>query len=118
MARLTTTERDALPDSEFAIPDKREFPIEDKAHQIAAERLLGRAVKHGSVTTAEAKMVKRKARARLGKRADMTMPGQEMQDADDMPATGNNLGKYLHPRKNRDTQRLVGVSSMKMPGGR
>lgn len=42
MSRLTAKERNALPDSTFAGPD-RSFPIPDKAHAIAAERLVGRA---------------------------------------------------------------------------
>ena len=33
MAKLTTAERNKLPDSDFAEPSKRKYPIEDKAHQ-------------------------------------------------------------------------------------
>lgn len=36
MARLTTKERNALPDSDFAIPDEREYPIKDHGHAVAA----------------------------------------------------------------------------------
>ena len=32
MATLTAAERNALPDSEFALPDKREYPIHDESH--------------------------------------------------------------------------------------
>ena len=32
MATLTAAERDALPNSEFALPDKREYPIHDEGH--------------------------------------------------------------------------------------
>jgi hypothetical protein len=32
MATLTAAERKALPDSEFALPDKREYPIHDESH--------------------------------------------------------------------------------------
>lgn len=32
MARLTTQERKNLPDKDFALPGKRAYPIEDKAH--------------------------------------------------------------------------------------
>jgi len=37
MARLTTAERNALPDSEFAIPSQRKYPINDAAHAANAE---------------------------------------------------------------------------------
>ena len=36
MARLTKEERDALPDSEFAIPERREYPIPDRTHAVDA----------------------------------------------------------------------------------
>lgn len=39
MAKLTTSERNSLPNSAFAIPEKREYPIEDKSHAVAAMRL-------------------------------------------------------------------------------
>jgi hypothetical protein len=32
MAKLTTATRDALPDSAFAIPEKRAYPIPDRSH--------------------------------------------------------------------------------------
>lgn len=37
MARLTTAERNALPDSAFADPKHRRFPMEDADHREAAE---------------------------------------------------------------------------------
>jgi hypothetical protein len=40
MARLTKAKRDALPDSDFAGPN-RTFPIEDAAHRKAAVMLSG-----------------------------------------------------------------------------
>lgn len=36
MARLTTAQRNALPSSDFAIPSKRAYPIEDAGHRKAA----------------------------------------------------------------------------------
>lgn len=32
MARLTTAERDALPASDFAIPESRDYPIQNASH--------------------------------------------------------------------------------------
>lgn len=43
MARLTAAERRNLPASDFADPKNRRFPIEDRAHAIAAERESGHA---------------------------------------------------------------------------
>jgi hypothetical protein len=36
VAKLTTEERNALPDSDFAIPERREYPIHNRAHAIDA----------------------------------------------------------------------------------
>jgi hypothetical protein len=66
MARLTTAQRKKLPSSTYALPGKK-FPMPDKAHAIAAERLVGRSVKAGNITPAQAAIVKRKAKAKLGK---------------------------------------------------
>lgn len=40
MARLTTDERKDLPDSDFALPEKREFPLNDEEHGRKAIQLL------------------------------------------------------------------------------
>ena len=40
MARLTTQERKNLPNSDFALPDKREFPIQNEEHGRKAIQLL------------------------------------------------------------------------------
>lgn len=68
MAKLSTAERNALPDSAFALPGRR-FPIQDKAHQVAAERLIGRAKAAGSVSSKEVATVKSKAASALHKKA-------------------------------------------------
>ena len=65
MARLTAAKRNALPDSDFAGPN-RTFPVEDKAHQIAAKRLVGRSVKAGNTSKSGAAKIKAKANKRLG----------------------------------------------------
>lgn len=45
MAKLTTEDRKELPDSEFALPEKREYPIPDHGHAVAA---LSEVEQHGS----------------------------------------------------------------------
>lgn len=44
MAELKTKQRNALPDSAFALPKKRAFPISDKAH---ARNALARVAQFG-----------------------------------------------------------------------
>lgn len=66
MARLTAKARKAIPSKDFAGPG-RSFPIENKAHAVAAERLVGRAVKSGSVTLAQAQKIRARAARKLGK---------------------------------------------------
>lgn len=64
MAKLTTQQRKALPSKTFALPGRR-FPIPDKAHAVAAERLVGRSLKAGNITPSQAATVRRKAKAKL-----------------------------------------------------
>lgn len=45
MAKLKTATRNALPSSDFALPGKRAYPIEDKAH---ARNALARAAQHAT----------------------------------------------------------------------
>jgi hypothetical protein len=52
-ARLTAARRDALPDIAFALPDRREFPINDAAHVRNAAARLEAAHNDGRVTDAE-----------------------------------------------------------------
>jgi len=66
MAKLSTAQRKKLPSSTFAGPN-RSFPIPDKSHAVAAERLVGRALKAGSINAVQAARIKAKARAKLGK---------------------------------------------------
>lgn len=66
MSKLTAAGRRALPNNQYAGPG-RTFPIPDKSHAVAAERMVGRSVKAGNITPAQAKTIKAKARAKLGK---------------------------------------------------
>ena len=65
MAVLSSGQRAKLPSSDFAGPG-RSFPIPDKAHAIAAERLVGRAEAHGSINAEQAAHIKAVARKKLG----------------------------------------------------
>lgn len=43
MAKLFAAKRNALPKSDFALPGKRAFPINDKTHAVQALRMKGHA---------------------------------------------------------------------------
>ena len=66
MAKLSTASRNSLADSVFALPG-RKFPIPDRSHAVAAERLVGRSLKAGNITPAQAATVRSKANRKLGK---------------------------------------------------
>lgn len=55
MSKLSYKERQRLPDSDFAIPSKRKYPIENKAH---ARNALARVAQKG--TPSEIKEVRMK----------------------------------------------------------
>lgn len=67
MARLSTKQRKAMKPSEFALPAKRAFPIEDKTHAEKALQLAPRARKAGNITAAQERTIEAKAKAKLGK---------------------------------------------------
>jgi len=67
MAELDTNERKHLPDSAFAEPDQRKYPIEDKAHARNAKARASQAVKAGRMSKAEEARIDRKADAVLKK---------------------------------------------------
>lgn len=59
MAKLPAKKRKRLPDSSFAVPSKRKYPVDTKAR---ARNALARVAQHG--TPAEKKRVKAKVRKR------------------------------------------------------
>ena len=67
MAELNTEKRDKLPDKAFAEPDKRAYPVEDKAHARNAKARASQAEKAGRMSKAEEKRIDKKADAVLNK---------------------------------------------------
>jgi len=67
MAELKTDDRKKLPKSEFAEPDKRKYPIEDKAHAGNAKARASQAVKAGRMSKTEEAKIDKKADAVLKK---------------------------------------------------
>ena len=67
MAELNTSDRKKLPKSKFAEPDKRKYPIEDKAHARNAKSRASQAQNAGRMSKAEEKKIDRKADAVLKK---------------------------------------------------
>ena len=53
MAKLTTRDREKIPAKKFAEPEKRAYPIEDKAHARNAKARASQAVKAGRMSKAE-----------------------------------------------------------------
>lgn len=70
MSELTSKARDKLPAKDFAEPDKRAYPIEDKAHARNAKARASQAVKAGRMSKAE--------EGRIDKKADMVIDGNDV----------------------------------------
>jgi hypothetical protein len=66
MSRLTTEERNALPDSAFALPGRR-YPIHDAAHARDALARASEMLHRGELSQDEYDTVHRKAEAVLDK---------------------------------------------------
>jgi len=67
MAELDTDHRKKLPKSKFAEPEKRKYPIEDKAHARNAKARASQAQNAGRMSKAEEKRIDKKADAVLKK---------------------------------------------------
>ena len=67
MAELDTDDRKKLPKSKFAEPQKRKYPIEDKAHARNAKARASQAQNAGRMSKAEEKRIDTKADAVLKK---------------------------------------------------
>ena len=65
MAKLTTRDRETIPAKKFAEPEKRAYPIEDKAHARNAKARASQAVKAGRMSKAEEREIDEKADAVL-----------------------------------------------------
>ena len=67
MAELDARHRNKLPKSQFAEPEKRAYPIEDKAHARNAKARASQAQHAGRMSKAEERRIDRKADKVLGK---------------------------------------------------
>ncbi|MHC2016255.1 DUF6582 domain-containing protein [Methylobacterium sp. CM6247] len=61
MSKLTTDERENLPESKFALPDEHKYPIEDKAHARNAKARAAQQEKAGKLSASDRKKVDAKA---------------------------------------------------------
>ncbi len=68
MAKLSASDRDALPKDKFAEPEKRAYPIENKAHAKNAKARASQAVKAGRMSKAEEGKIDKKADAVIKKK--------------------------------------------------
>jgi hypothetical protein len=68
MAELSPKSRRKLPAKDFAEPEKRAYPIEDKSHARNAKARAAQAVKAGRMSKAEEARIDKKADAVLRKK--------------------------------------------------
>jgi hypothetical protein len=67
MTKLNTAGRRRLPATDFAEPNKRAYPVEDKAHARNAKARASQATKAGRMSKAEERKIDKKADAVLKK---------------------------------------------------
>ncbi|MGH1572689.1 DUF6582 domain-containing protein [Methylobacterium sp. P31] len=68
MPKLKSEEREELPESKFALPEQRKYPIEDKAHARNAKARAAQQEKAGNLSAADHRRVDAKADKVLGKK--------------------------------------------------
>jgi hypothetical protein len=69
MAKLTTKSRKKVPAKEFGEPEKRAYPMPDKAHAANAKARAAQMVKKGKLSESEKKKIDAKANKKLGTKA-------------------------------------------------
>ncbi len=67
MSKLNAEERKKIPEEKFAEPEKRAYPIENKAHARTAKARASQAVKAGRMSKADEGRIDKKADRALGK---------------------------------------------------
>ncbi|MHC2086148.1 hypothetical protein [Methylobacterium sp. CM6244] len=67
MSKLTTEDRKSLPKKDFALPDEKRFPIEDKAHARNAKARAAQSEKAGNLSKSDKAKVDAKADEVLGR---------------------------------------------------
>lgn len=77
MSKLTSKQRNALPGSVFAGPD-RSYPIPDKSHAANAKARATQAVNAGRMSPEQAAKIKAKANKKLGKSGENSGGNQDM----------------------------------------
>lgn len=65
VAKLTTDERDALPNHAFGLPDRRAYPMPDASHARDAKARASEEFNRGALSAAE--------KARIDKKADQIL---------------------------------------------
>lgn len=68
MATLTTKKRNSLPAKDFALPEKRAYPINDRAHATNAKARATQMLKKGKLSATEEEKIEKKANKVLGKK--------------------------------------------------
>jgi len=61
MAKLTTKQRNALPDSAFALPSQRKYPIMDESHRKNAKARASQQANKGNISAATKSKIFKKA---------------------------------------------------------
>jgi len=66
VAKLTAKKRNALPKSAFALPGKRAYPTNDKAHAVNAKARASQMVKKGKLSASSKAKIDTKANKIIG----------------------------------------------------
>jgi hypothetical protein len=69
MATLSTRKRNALPASDFGLPDERKYPMPDRAHARDAKARASAQENEGALSSVKKAKIDRKADRILGKDA-------------------------------------------------
>jgi hypothetical protein len=68
MAKLSTKSRNKLPKSDFALPSERKYPVEDKAHAVAAKSRATQMEAKGKLSPS--------SKAKIDAKADKVLKGK------------------------------------------
>lgn len=70
MAKLTTKARKALPKSDFALPEQRKYPVQDKSHAANAKARAQQQYDKGNISKSTLSKIDAKANKVLNRKTD------------------------------------------------
>lgn len=97
MAKMKAVERNALPSQKFALPAERKYPINDRAHQVAAKQRASEMEHEGVISMKTKEKIDSAANKAMGSPGAMMPHEAPVMDQDNVMHTSHFKKGAVHP---------------------